>query len=81
MDSNPPPSQDAMPNQYNHELDRRLIELQRLRCGEQLTQQEIADYCGVSRVRIQQIEAKALKKLALLMPEDFRNYEAQRLGR
>ncbi len=52
-----------MPNHYNHELDRKLIKLQRLRCGEELTQQEIADYCGVSRVRIQQIEKEALRKI------------------
>lgn len=70
-----------MPNHYNHELDRKLIELQRLRCGEELTQQEIADYCGVIRVRIQQIEKEALRKITPILRERLRDYESYRLER
>ncbi len=37
--------------------------------GRAHTQQEIADYCGVSRVRISQIETRALRRLRVFCAE------------
>lgn len=70
-----------MPAHYNHEIDRRLEELFSEWDGRELTLQEIAIRTGCSKTQIRNIEQSALKKIARLMPEEFRNYEAPRLGR
>lgn len=44
-------------------VDRRLRLMLKKYPGEQFTQSEIAEFCGLSRARVSQIEKDALKKL------------------
>ena len=50
-------------------LDRGLARMAVERSGKAHTQQEIADYCGVSRVRICQVETEALRRLRRVCAE------------
>lgn len=51
-------------------LDRGLARMAVERSGKAHTQQEIADYCGVSRARICQVETEALRRLRRFCVEE-----------